>query len=135
MPSDSAHRLHAMLRVGPGGLCTRCAGAALALDDRWELLKVVRELIMMSVVLCRLERCGMCDRTDSVISLRKPRAIAHVSHPTSPETTDRICPRCHGVNVFPTGHNVTSATTIRLTYRCFACLEEFAVVWSRSSSK
>src|SRR5262245_17749297 len=88
--------LLAMLQAGPEELCTRCAGVGLNLDDRWAVLKAVRELIMLSAVLCRLERCGMCDRPETVITLRRPRRPT-----TSAETTDRVCPRCRSLNVIP----------------------------------
>src|SRR5262245_57014233 len=132
MPSDRAHRLLALLQAGHEKLCTRCAGAALSLDDRWEVLKAVRELIMMSVVLCRpAERCGMCDRPETLITLRRPRPTIR---PRSTETVDRICPRCQSLNVLPIGHITASGAAIRLTYRCLMCLEEFVLRRSLSAS-
>jgi hypothetical protein len=55
--------------------CENCSAAYLGID-RYDALKVIRELVLAGRILCGTEACAVCDERRLVARLRRERRLA-----------------------------------------------------------
>jgi hypothetical protein len=68
--SDDAARLLIDLQAQPNAsVCADCESTRLSLP-KWDVVKLVRELIGTGDVLCRFQRCQACRETTLVVTAR-----------------------------------------------------------------